>query len=241
MSNSQTAGLRSRRGESRSRVYDLLLAEILSLRLEPASPLDEAELATSFGVSRTPLREAIIRLSGEGLVQLRPNRSPRVAPMDVHNLREYHEASELLHRVMARWAATRSTPADLDRIEEAQRALEAVDAEAEPWLLVSANVDFHSAIGAAAHNRHVADAYERLLREGQRLSSISLTARPGAGEESRANREHVIREHRAIMLAIRNRDAEAADRHAAEHSRHGRERLMRYLAQSGAGEVRLHE
>src|SRR5690606_8634940 len=100
-----------RRGEGRSRVYDLLFQETLSLRLEPGSALDEAELAETYGVSRTPMREAIIRLSGEGLVRLRPNRSARVAPMDVHNLREYHEAAELMHRVVARWAAARRSDA----------------------------------------------------------------------------------------------------------------------------------
>ena len=68
-------------------VYDLLRDEILGLHLPPGSPIDEARLAERFGMSRTPIREALVRLAGEGLIETLPNRSTIVSPLDVLNMR----------------------------------------------------------------------------------------------------------------------------------------------------------
>ena len=85
-----------RRGSGARLVYDLVRDEILDLVLPPGSPIDEVQLAERFGMSRTPIREALVRLAGEGLVETLPNRSTMVANIDVLNLHAFFDAIPLM-------------------------------------------------------------------------------------------------------------------------------------------------
>src|SRR5262245_45225445 len=80
-------------------VYDVLRTEILSLELVPGQPLDETTLAQRFGLSRSPVREALIRLSGEELVVTLPNRSTMVAPIALAAFPKYVEALDVTQRM----------------------------------------------------------------------------------------------------------------------------------------------
>lgn len=95
------------------RVYSEVRERILNMRLAPGEELSEPDLVREFGVSRTLVREALIRLDSEGLAVLLPNRRARVAPLDLANTRELFEAMEICLRVTARWAAFRRTDRDL--------------------------------------------------------------------------------------------------------------------------------
>lgn len=86
---SGTGIVERRRGSGVKLVYDLLRDEILDLVLPPGSPIDEVQLAERFGMSRTPIREALVRLAGEGLVETLPNRSTMVANIDFLNLHRF--------------------------------------------------------------------------------------------------------------------------------------------------------
>ena len=93
------------KGGSSEFAYQVIRAEIVSLALAPGSDLDEAALVSRLGLSRTPLREALVRLAGEGLVQILPNRGTRVAPMGWNDIREHLEAFDLSQRLVTRWAS----------------------------------------------------------------------------------------------------------------------------------------
>ena len=98
-------GLRHPRGTGADRVYDQLKAQILDLELKPGTLLEELELSRRFGVSRSPIREALIRLAAEGLIDNPRNRTPLVAQFDVARLPAYFDALQLLYRLSARLAA----------------------------------------------------------------------------------------------------------------------------------------
>ena len=95
---------RPARGDGAKHVYQQLRKEILTLVLEPGTLLDEVEIGRRFHLSRSPAREALIRLSAEGLVRALPNRGAVVAPFDVSMLPAYLEALELVHVQNARAA-----------------------------------------------------------------------------------------------------------------------------------------
>src|SRR5690606_26452642 len=88
-----------RRGSGVKMVYDLLRDEILDLKLAPGSPVDEVQLAERFKMSRTPIREALVRLAGEGLIETLPNRSTMVSNIDFLNLSTFFDALVLMYRV----------------------------------------------------------------------------------------------------------------------------------------------
>ena len=158
-----------RRGSGVRMVYDQLRDEILDLELLPGSPIDEVQLAERFGMSRTPIREALVRLAGEGLVETLPNRSTMVSNIDFLNLHTFFDAMTLMYRVTTRLAATYHRPADLKTIRKHQarfaKAVEAQDALA----MIASNRDFHAAIAEAGRNPYYTSLFLRILDEGRRL------------------------------------------------------------------------
>ena len=105
-----------KRGSGAKLVYDVIRDEIIDLALAPGSPIDEIQLAERFGMSRTPIREALVRLAGEGLVTTLPNRSSIVSNIDFLNLNAFFDALTLMYRVTTRLAAEHHTEEDLEAI-----------------------------------------------------------------------------------------------------------------------------
>ncbi len=95
------------RGSGTQSVYTILRREILAMTLSPGSALDEVRLSERFGMSRTPIREALLRLSADGLVTTLPNRNTIVATIDLASLPPYFDALTLMYRVTTRGAAMR--------------------------------------------------------------------------------------------------------------------------------------
>ena len=129
--------------------HDALRTEILSLALSPGQPLDETTLAERFDLSRSPVREALIRLAGEELVVILPNRSTIVAPIEIASFPKYVEALDITQRMNTRLAAALRTDADLKLIVRRQRDFEEAVEEGDHLLMSEANKDFHMAIARA--------------------------------------------------------------------------------------------
>lgn len=201
-----------RRGSGGRLVYDCLRDEILDLVLPPGSPIDEVQLADRFGMSRTPIREALVRLAGEGLVETLPNRATMVARIDGTALHHFFDAITLMYRVTNRLAAQHRSDADLDRIRAAQRdyaaAVEAQDALA----MIAVNRAFHAAIAEAGGNPYYTQFFLRVLDEGRRLLRLYYQS-----FDDRLPREYVD-EHEAIIAAIAARDVARADALGRAHA-----------------------
>lgn len=213
------------------RVYDELRARILSLDLPPGASIDEASIVKKFGVSRTPVREAIIRLASEGLVVQQPNRSANVAPLDLARIRDYLEGIDLCQRAATRWAAIRRTPEDLARIKRLAGDFEKAVASRDSDRMVLLNRDFHLAIGAACGNVHIGDAYGRLLTEGLRIARFTLSGLYYRSESDYAAFvAAVVNEHRKMVNAIERQDPKTAEALAAVHTDHTRSRLVAFLS-----------
>ena len=93
---------RRAKGTNTAWLYDELRRAILSLALQPGDNLEEKELVERYGMSRTPVREALIRLASDGLVTLLPNRGARVAAVDLRDFPRYMEAYDLVQRAVTR-------------------------------------------------------------------------------------------------------------------------------------------
>jgi DNA-binding GntR family transcriptional regulator len=124
--------------------------EILHLALKPGAKLDEMGLVRKFGISRTPVREALIRLASEGLVFLLPNRGAQVAPLDLVDIAHYFEALELLQCAVNHWAARRRTDEDLEDIRRQRDAFRRAAGRYSQGDMMETNRDLHAAIARAA-------------------------------------------------------------------------------------------
>ncbi|MCE7029805.1 GntR family transcriptional regulator [Jiella avicenniae] len=201
-----------KRGSGVKRVYDILRDEILELALPPGSPVDEVQLAERFGMSRTPIREALVRLAGEGLVETLPNRSTMVSNIDVLNLNTFFDAITLMYRVTTRLAAENRSAADLDRIRALQATYAQTVAAQDALGMIAVNREFHAAIAKAGRNPYYHSLMVRLLDDGRRLLRLYY--------QSFDDRlpEQYVHEHEEIIDAIARRDVEAADRLARVHA-----------------------
>ena len=205
-------GPRFSRGSGVQTVYEALKHDILEMTIPPGEPLDETRLSRRFSMSRTPVREALVRLAAEGLVTTLPNRNTIVAPIELSDVPVYFDALTLMYRVTARLAAMRRSEADLIEIQALQDAFaRSVDA-ADALAMISVNRDFHLAIARAGRNRYYTDLFRRLLDEGRRLLRLYYQS-----YDDHLPRRYVD-EHAAIIAAIVVRDADLADRLGGEHA-----------------------
>jgi DNA-binding GntR family transcriptional regulator len=177
--------------------------------LKPGQHLDETELATRFGVSRTPIRETLIQLSSMGLVVIRPRRGAIVAELGPQQLVEMFEVMSELESTCGRLAARRMTPDEQQALLAAHQACEDAMKAQEPDDYYYKNEIFHEAIYAGTHNQFLIEQTRNLYRRLRPYRRLQLRVR-----DRLANSYH---EHDAVVRAIIDGDGELAARLLREH------------------------
>lgn len=181
-------------------VAEQLRQRIFRRELEPGSWIDELKIAEEFGISRTPLREALKVLAAEGLVTMKVRRGAYVTEMSEKDLRDVYHLLGLLESDAAGVVATIATPEQLKELQDLHAELEAAAGERERFFAV--NERFHMRLLELADNRWrrqmVAD-----LRKVMKLNRHNSLLKQGRIEDS-------LNEHRAILAAMVARDAKAA-------------------------------
>lgn len=224
----ENTAVRKTRGDGAQRVYRKLRDDILTLELAPGELLDEVSIGQRFNLSRSPVREALIRLASDGLVRTLPNKSTMVAPLNIEAFPQYLDALDLVQRVTTRLAALLRSPSDLEKIEQCHRAFSKAVEDSDALLMIETNRDFHIAISEAGQNPYFTDSYTRLLDEGRRMLRLYF----------RSFDDHLppepAMEHTNIVEAIRNRDADLAERLAHEHAVQVGDRFLAYLGRRHA-------
>lgn len=213
-----------RRGFGVSTVYETLRNEIIELKLAPGSPIDEVQLSERFELSRTPIREALVKLSSEGLITTLTNRATIVSQIDFLGLPEFFDALTLMYRVTTRLAAARHEEADIPLILSSQAAFESAVNKRDVLGMISTNRDFHVAIAIAGRNRHYAELFTRLLDEGRRILRLYYSS------FNDVLPRHYVTEHEDMIAAIIERDVEKADRVAVAHADQIVQQIRSYIA-----------
>lgn len=201
-----------KKGSGVKHVYDVLRDEIISLSLSPGSPMDENQLAERFAMSRTPIREALVRLASEGLVTTLPNRSTVVSNINFQDLPAFFDALTLMYRVTTRLAARHRTAEDLLCIRAHQAKFTHAVETQNGLEMIATNRDFHAAIADAGRNPYYASLFARLLDEGRRLLRIYYSS------YSDRLPEQYVAEHEDIIRAIEEQDTDTAERLGKIHA-----------------------
>lgn len=188
--------------------------------------LRQVQLANQLGISRTPLREALMKLEQEGLIELLPHGGVRVALLNLDEAVELYDIREVVDGLAARLAAERITEQGLVSLERHLNRMEQclTHRDAHRWFI--AHVAFHDDIFRASANGRL-QAFSSLVRLSiQRFHAILLTT---------ANRlADAYREHREIFEAIRIHDLEAAERLARAHIAHAKEIVLKVMPRAPA-------
>ncbi|ADH91539.1 transcriptional regulator, GntR family [Ancylobacter novellus DSM 506] len=202
-----------------------LRSMIVAGKLPGGAPIVEAELCEALGISRTPLREAVKMLAAHGLVELRPNRSARVAPMDASHVTDLFEALGNVERIAAEYAALRLTATELLSLRQMQETMERHYGEGDLAAYFAVNQAIHSAILAGAHNATFVEMHRWLFTRAERARYFAL------GRHSRWVES--IQEHRDILAALEARDGYLAGRLLAAHVLHTGTNVLAMLASGG--------
>ncbi len=228
-------------------VCDVLREDILSLAIAPGSNLEEKALAERYSVSRTPIREALIRLAAEGLVEFQSRRGGRVIPIILPNLPRYLETSSLIHRSLARLAAGRRLSRDISKIDAAMAAfrseasqIDIYDYQTVMRAAAAENAVFH-AVAVGAHNVYLLEIFEKLRLQGQRMLRLAFAYRPRGQMDVARFAE--IRAERLDTLATLIREGDGGGAEAQSNLLHSDmvERLMAYLSENLTDDVRVED
>lgn len=213
------------RGYGALHVYEQLRDEVLSLALRPGQLIDEASLAERFRVSRSPVREALVRLAADGLVETFPNKGTIVAPLNIEEFPAYIDALDLVQRAVFRLAALNRTDADLATIRAANEEFRARVQANDALGMISQNARLHLAMSAAGKNRLLTEAYRRILDEGRRTLRLYFRSYGDTLPESLCDA------HDAQIEAIAAQDALRAEQLAHEHAEEVHQRFLHYLSE----------
>jgi DNA-binding GntR family transcriptional regulator len=215
-------------GSASDRVYVHAKAAILARHYAPHDLLTEGELAEAVGVSRTPVREALLRLQAEGLVRLLPKRGALVLPVTADEVADVLETRRLIEAYAVRKAVavagrevTERLALDLDRMRVALRARDVRE-------YAEADRDFHDAIVSATGNQILTALYRSLRDRQLRMGVVNLLDDSGAVHAAGVTRMKVnIADHEAILAALENRSVRAAESAVTAHLDRAEQQLTR--------------
>ncbi|MES2910011.1 MAG: GntR family transcriptional regulator [Pseudomonadota bacterium] len=194
-------------------VAELLRQRIFNRELAPGSWIDELKLAEEYGISRTPLREALKVLATEGLVTMKVRRGAYVTEVNEKDLTDVYHLLSLLESDAAGVVAANATAAQLKQLQDLHNQLEKAVGHREKFFQI--NEEFHMRLLEIANNRW-RDQMVADLRKVMKLNRHNSLLKSGRIEES-------LTEHRAIMQAITAHDAASAMQRMREHFTNGLE------------------
>ena len=223
-------------------VAEHIRSKVLLGEYGPEGRLVEWRIARELGVSRTPVRQALMVVEAEGLIEIFPNRGAIVASFGADEVRAVYDLRASLEGLAARRAAEGMGEADLGKLRELTAEMELLDEELRASdvtpgrlegeehkelvrRLVNANQDFHNTVVAASHNRRL----EMLVRRTVQIPMV-LKAFSWHRTAERAVTNH---QHRQIVYALEGGDATRAELAMAEHIYEGRDVILRALEEDG--------
>lgn len=199
---------------SDSEMYERVVSAILDHRLPPGTKLVEDRLASAFGVSRTRIRPVLVRLANEQVVTLTPNRGATITQPTEQEAREVFEVRRLIEPTLVALFIARAGHEDMERLRRCIDAEESARLAGDMHRAIRLSGDFHLLIAERAGHQTLG----RILRELTSRTSLILMAYSDAHERQRQEATTCgCREHRALLDAIRLRDADEAGRRMRDH------------------------
>lgn len=198
----------------KSTLLEHLRRQIITMELAPGEPLDEAELCCQLKISRTPLREILRHLSGEGYVRIMENRGAFVAPMDHQSMRTFFQTAPMIYASISRLAAEQATSDDIDVLAGYQRRFKDALEQQSIDGMVYYNDRFHYQIGLIADNAYLQPSLHRLLIDHAR---IGMTFWQGRTVENEARIRQACADHDRLIEALSQNAADDAVHITGEH------------------------
>ncbi|GAB4442754.1 MAG: GntR family transcriptional regulator [Cyanobacteria bacterium J069] len=213
-------------GSSVDRIYEQLKQMAMNYRFRPGEPLNEVELAASFDVSRTPLREVLNRLVAEGLLDFVPRKGFSCKPLDTKRVFDLYEVRCGLEMMSARLATERATDAELQALQQGWREIAADFCDLTPVECARCDEQFHEQIAQLSQNTELLHTLQNVNARAHYLRLISM--------EQAHYRRTTCAEHHLILQAMGDRNPDAAAQCMSAHVTLRQEELVEVIKEGVA-------
>jgi DNA-binding GntR family transcriptional regulator len=201
----------------RDGVYARIRDEILACVLQPGSRIYENDLAKRYEVSKSPVRDALLRLQEKDLIEVLPRKGYRVRPITASDARELYEMRLLLERASVEHAADNATDEELNSLDR----FRAVDESMTILSWVKYNSELHGSVAAIAHNSRLVKATQEVIDQFDRLTYVSVSSDVVENTQNK-----FASEHSDIIDAVQSRNKRRAGSLIATHIKNSQKRLM---------------
>ncbi|MFH0784685.1 MAG: GntR family transcriptional regulator [Pseudomonadota bacterium] len=182
--------------------YEQICRKIITLDYKPGMILEEKLLMVDLALGRTPIREALLRLAGEGWIETLPNRGAMVPPITIQGTKAVFEAMRLLELGVASLAVNQNIDEQLTSMCDANQLVTNTINTGDILRLVNANHIFHLAYASCAKNTFLIRACLEVRNQAKRLSYLSYTNEIDMNRSLQGHYQTVVREHEAIISSL---------------------------------------
>ena len=211
-------------------LYETLKHQILTLELAPDHDLDEVRLSEEYGISRTPVRDVLRQLAGEGYIEIRENKGARVISMNHATLRDFFLVAPMIYEAVGRLAVQNSKATHMVQLKDCQERFRSAMSRRDAEAMVVENNSFHAIIGEMANSAYLKPSLNKLLIDHARIGYTFF--RP-TNEEMEANLAEACEHHDQMIQAIVEKDEAAIVRLVFDHWELSRRNMAMFIAPTG--------
>ncbi|MCP4020781.1 MAG: GntR family transcriptional regulator [Desulfobacteraceae bacterium] len=211
------------------KAYETIVRKIVCLEYQPSQHLEENQLVEDLGIGRTPIREALVRLQGERMVESHPKKGVIVRPITLQNTKAMFESMKIMEFGVVDIALTKDHSLFIDLMEQANdRMVNAVKGN-DVFELVEANHDFHMGFAKCSQNEFLIRAVNDVRKEAKRLSYLSYDNIIDPAKPLKNHFKAVVEEHEKMIKYLAQKDAANLKQLIAEHIQTFRQRIVIFM------------
>ena len=218
-----------KKGNLVDKAYDALRKKILYMDFKPGSYLDEKALMKEIGIGRTPLRQAIILLKKDNLVEGEPHRSPYVKEFSLGEVKELFETLIILEKNVSYLACLRITNGAINKLSKINDDIDQAIQNKNFWEINNYNLEFHKIIAEASNNRFLARMHRDIRMQVDRLSYFSVSQEENENIGREKHNQTISRDHHNILKCLKNRDSKKIENISIAHVRRFQDRIASFL------------
>jgi GntR family transcriptional regulator, rspAB operon transcriptional repressor len=212
-----------------AKAYETLVRKIICLEYQPSQHLEENQLVEDLGIGRTPIREALVRLHGEKMVESHPKKGVVVRPITLQNTKAMFESMKLIELGIVDIAVERDCSVFLEKMKTANQVAQKAVMANNVFGLVEANHEFHMNFARCSQNEFLIRAVNDIRTEAKRLSYLSYDNVIDPRRPLKTHYESVTGEHDKIIAGLAARDAKGVKKLITEHIFTFRERIIVFM------------
>ncbi|MFP4429470.1 MAG: GntR family transcriptional regulator, partial [Desulfovermiculus sp.] len=209
--------------------YDHLARRIVFMDYEPGQRLEEKQLMSDLELGRTPIREALLRLHADMVVESRPKSGYFVRPITMQSIRSAFEALYLIEGGLAELAVKNECSREIQLMDQSNEQMKEFVHKNNIRKLVEANETFHAYLAQCSRNEYLIQALARVRTEIKRLAYLSFSQEIDPERTLNAHYQSVLQEHEDMVRALRLRDAAKLNNLISIHIRTFQQRIIQSM------------